>query len=67
VNVITKFSSKLVAWAGAMKHAADIRDFLVLSGLLLFSYGLWLLRPWLGFTAAGFLLMVIGYFMERKE
>lgn len=30
------------------------------------GYGLYLLRPWLGWAAAGVILMVIGYLMRGK-
>jgi hypothetical protein len=44
----------------------DIRDFLVFGGLVLMGYGLWLYRPWIGFTIVGLLLMLIGILPGRS-
>lgn len=38
----------------------EFRDILVYGGLYLFGYGLWLLRPWLGFAVSGLLLFLLG-------
>jgi hypothetical protein len=44
----------------------DIRDILVFGGLGLLGYGLWLLRPWIGFAVTGAVLMGIGYLMRDE-
>ena len=49
-----------------IKDYLDIRDILVFGGLGLLGYGLWLLRPWLGFAVAGAVLMGIGYLMRDE-
>ncbi|MDD5775515.1 MAG: hypothetical protein PHS64_06215 [Candidatus Omnitrophica bacterium] len=56
----------LVSRVEAFKKAFDIRDVFFIFGLCLFGYGLWLLRPWLGFAAAGFMLMLTGYIMRDE-
>lgn len=38
----------------------EFRDIIVYGGLYLFGYGLWLLRPWLGFAVPGLLLFLLG-------
>jgi hypothetical protein len=38
----------------------DLRDICVFGGLALMSYGLWMLRPWLGVAVPGFILMILG-------
>lgn len=57
---------KLVSWARTVKSGFDIRDVFVFGGLAMLGYGLWLLRPWLGFAVSGFILMLIGYLMRGK-
>lgn len=57
-------SAFLTSWAKAAWSAFDVRDFLGFGGLVLFAYGLYLLRPWLGLAVAGGLLMAIGYLMS---
>lgn len=48
-------------------QAFDIRDFFILCGLGLIGYGLWLFKPWVGFSVSGFLMMVIGYLMRGEK
>jgi len=50
----------------AVKNAFDIRVLFFIGGLILFGYGLWLFRPWVGFAVSGFVLMSIGYLMKDK-
>jgi len=45
----------------------DIRDPIVLGGLAMTGYGLYLLHPWVSFTICGALLMAGGILMERKH
>lgn len=40
--------------------AFDIRDCLVFGGVAMLGYGLWLLRPWLGWAASGLILFTLG-------
>lgn len=51
---------------GSIKNGLDVRDVLVFGGLSMLGYGLYLLRPWLGFAVSGALLMGIGYLMRDK-
>ena len=55
-----------VSRVATLFRAIDIRDILVFGGLGLLGYGLWLLRPWLGFAVAGAVLMGIGYLMRDE-
>jgi hypothetical protein len=45
----------------------DVRDSIVLIGLAMTGYGLYLLRPWVSFTVCGALIMAGGILMERKH
>lgn len=65
--MIKKLFNPLRSLMSRLATALDIRDFFVFGGLALLGYGLWLLRPWLGFAASGFLLMLIGYLLKDKE
>ena len=58
-----KLLNLLKSWAGAVKAALDVRDFLFFGGLTLLGYGLWLYAPWIGLSVSGFILMVSGYIM----
>jgi hypothetical protein len=49
-----------------IKNTIDSRVIIFLTGIGLLGYGLWLLRPWLGFAVPGFILVIIGYLMEDK-
>jgi hypothetical protein len=44
----------------------DVRDFLVFGGLFLLGYGLFLLRPWIGFATTGSIMMAIGLFVGKR-
>jgi hypothetical protein len=58
--------AKAASLVGSIKNGLDVRDVLVFGGLSMLGYGLYLLRPWLGFAVAGALLMGIGYLMRDK-
>jgi len=45
----------------------DVRDLLLFIGLFFVGYGLWLYAPWIGFTVAGFLLMLLALAMKGKQ
>jgi len=64
--MIKQLATKTASLVGGLSKAIDIRDILVFGGLGLLGYGLWLLRPWLGFAVAGAVLMGIGYLMRDK-
>lgn len=63
INRIATAASCVVA----LLRAIDIRDILVFGGLGLLGYGLWLLRPWMGFAVTGAVLMGIGLFIGRRS
>lgn len=44
-----------------------VRDVLYFGGLAMLGYGLWLLRPWIGCSVAGLLLMTTGYLMQEPK
>jgi hypothetical protein len=67
---VTKFKqivAKATSWLGTLKKGFDVRDVLVFGGLSMLGYGLYLLRPWLGFAVSGALMMGIGLFMGDKK
>jgi hypothetical protein len=41
-----------------------LREFLMVSGLSLLGYGLYLYQPWVSFTACGLLLIAGGFFIK---
>jgi hypothetical protein len=51
---------------GALRAACDVRDFHVYGGLIVMGYGLYLLRPWLGFAVPGAILLCIGMFVGKR-
>ena len=56
VSILKTAKSRIsAAWA-----ALDIRDCLVYGGLLSIGYGLYQLRPWLGWSVAGLIAMLLG-------
>jgi len=63
--MIKKAVHFLKSWTARAQHAFDVRDVFVFGGLALMGYGLYLLRPWLGYAAAGAMLMTIGMFAGR--
>jgi hypothetical protein len=46
--------------------AFDVRDLLVFGGLAMLGYGLYLLRPWIGWSVAGLVLMSFGLFIGKR-
>lgn len=58
----TFMKSRLVA----VYAAFDVRDFFVFGGLAMLGYGLYLLRPWIGWSVAGLILMTIGLFIGKR-
>jgi hypothetical protein len=52
---------------GRVRAGFDVRDPIVLCGLVLLGYGLYLLRPWVSFTVCGGLILVGGILMERRH
>ena len=64
---MAKFFSTIKSWVTRAQHVFDARDVFVFGGIALMGYGLFLLRPWLGYSVAGLLLMIIGYLMEDKS
>jgi len=68
VKIIRDFSTSLASLIDAAKGSVDMRDFFVFGGLAMLGYGLWLLRPWIGFSVPGAILLCIGLFVgERKK
>lgn len=67
VKIINYFQNVAKSWVGKVKNAADVRDILVFGGLILLGYGLYLLRPWLGFAVSGGLMMCIGLFVGKRS
>lgn len=49
------------------KGAFDVRDVLLVGGLVMLGYGLYSFCPWVSFTVCGVLLMAGGILMERKN
>jgi hypothetical protein len=60
VNILSKTGDYLESWVGTVKSAFDIRDFCVFGGLFCIGYGLYLFRPWLGFSVFGAVSMLLG-------
>jgi len=66
LSIKTWASNNLRRLSSAIKSGFDIRDIFLFGGLAMMGYGLYLLRPWLGWAAAGAILMAIGYLMRGK-
>jgi len=66
VEIIKRFSTRISAWAGKVKTAVGVREFLALLGFCSFFHGLYLWSPQVAFSACGILLMVVGYWMGDK-
>lgn len=49
-----------------VRKSFDVRDVLVFGGLAMLGFGLFLLRPWLGFAVAGLILMCFGLFIGQR-
>jgi len=43
----------------------DLRDVLLVAGLLLLWWGLFLFLPWVSYSVCGSLLLIAGYFMPQ--
>jgi hypothetical protein len=61
---ITSFLIGVATRIKALRSAVDGRDILILSGLSMLGYGLYLLYPWLSFTVCGTLILAGGFFMR---
>jgi len=57
--------STIKSWVTRAQHVFDVRDIFVFGGLALLGYGLFLLRPWLGYSVTGAVLMAIGLFIGK--
>jgi hypothetical protein len=44
----------------SIKAALGIKEILILGGLSMLGYGLWLYIPWVSFVVCGVLLMLLG-------
>jgi len=60
---ILQFLKKLVL----PMQAIGIRDVLYFGGMAMLGYGLWLLRPWIGFSVVGMLMLTTGYLMRESK
>jgi hypothetical protein len=67
MKFVTKFYGFLSARIEVLKKAFDVRDVLILSGLLMLWYGLNLVYPWLSFTVCGALILAGGLLYEDKK
>jgi len=67
VKVIKWLKNKLKSCGVKAYKAFDMRDFFVFGGLILLGYGLYLLRPWLGYAVPGAILLVIGLFVGQRS
>ena len=66
MKFITKFYGFFNTRIEAFKNAVDGRDFLFCLGLLMLGYGLFLLRPWLGFSVPGAIMVCISLFIGQR-
>lgn len=65
---ITKcFAPHLLSLLRILVNAFDIRDFILLGGLGMLGYGLYLLDPWIAFTVCGALLVVLSILMRARD
>jgi hypothetical protein len=60
VKTIRKIGNFIKSLFKGLWNAFELRDIFVFGGLFSLGYGLWLLRPWLGFAVPGLLLFVLG-------
>lgn len=65
-NVFSRLKNFLKSLAVGAFGAFDVRDFFVFGGLSMLGFGLYLLRPWLGFSITGLILMSIGLFIGKR-
>lgn len=54
------------SWVSALFRAVDLRDLFIFGGIALIGYGLWMLYPWLGFTATGVIFLSLGLFVGKR-
>ena len=47
--------------------ALDIRDLFLIVGLAMLGYGLYLLRPWLGFSVPGAIMILLSLFVGKRD
>lgn len=66
MKFFTKVYGFLSVRIEALKKVFDVRDVLVISGLSMLGYGLYLLYPWLSFTVCGALILAGGFFMRGE-
>jgi len=50
-----------------IKDLIGLRETLIISGLTLLGYGLYLYRPWIAFVVIGCLLLAGGFFMGEDN
>lgn len=60
MTIFKNIRAFIASLLSAAVKAFDVRDVLVFGGLGLLGYGLWLFRPWVGFSVAGLVLMLLG-------
>jgi hypothetical protein len=53
-------------WISALFKAVELRDFLIFGGISMLGYGLWMLYPWLGWTATGTIFLCLGLFVGKR-
>lgn len=63
---IIKMKKPSFSWIPAIVKAVDVRDFFIFGGIALLGYGLWMLYPWLGFTAMGGIFLGLGLFVGKR-
>ena len=66
MSIRTWISKNLSGISSRVKSAFDIRDLFVFGGLAMMGYGLYLLKPWLGWAATGAVLVSLGLFIGRR-
>jgi len=51
---------------GIIKNAVGLREILLITGLSLLAWGLYLLYPWLSYVVTGAILLLAGFFVGEK-
>jgi hypothetical protein len=67
LKIIKRFAPYLLSRLKVLADALDIRDFILLGGLGMLGYGLYLLDPWIAFTVCGALLVVLSILMRARD
>lgn len=67
LEVKLEIKVKILKLIKAFGKVFGLRELLMVSGLLIFGYGLYLFRPWISFTVCGLLLIVGGFFSSPGE